>query len=542
MIARRFGSPVGDNIMTKNKVDNKGTTSVVGPFSTLISWMPDASDFLEMNFGEEWQEAEADFKGIITSLGEDIGISNLGGIAGAAGNALPLPGFTEIFQRQFLKKLGILEGDVDNIPAGNPNLIKVAKRRKLIGYSEAGYGLNCTVNIKMTCEYELKYISGIDPTIVWMDIISQIARFGTSNSDTYGLSGAVLAKLNKWAANPSSLLDDIVKGLKDAVEGIKDEVTKQIQKVYNLATSEINTGIAEQQAAKKAEAAGEKPDVYADAKKSRKANEAILTQITGLLNTVTKGLVYKYRVKLLGIANALSGNPSTPWHITIGNPLRPVFCSGDMLTTSVTLKLGPQLAFNDLPSSITAEFTLTNARPWGLQEIMSKFNSGYLRTVDYQKSYFETNSKLSSDGSNVSEEPMGILPTELGIKNEPVVGGTASSNNITGVTVSNVNGNSPTSQASRATIVNPSPGQEVSALAGAPKSSDLTSGFGNSNIPTSGVTVPQDSNFKINQDRVSGSEIGNQGQINSDPNSKDSLISGSNNLGADELGRLATQA
>jgi hypothetical protein len=47
------------------------------------------------------------------------------------------------------------------------------------------------------------------------------------------------------------------------------------------------------------------------------------------------------------------------------------------------------LAFNDLPASIKAGFTLTNARPWGLQEIMAKFNSGYLRTLDAEKSYYE---------------------------------------------------------------------------------------------------------------------------------------------------------
>ena len=72
--------------------------------------------------------------------------------------------------------------------------------------------------------------------------------------------------------------------------------------------------------------------------------------------------------------------PSTPWHITIGNPLRPIFCAGDMyMADDMILKLGPNLAFNDLPSNIIAEFTLTNARAWGLQEILAKFNAGSLR-------------------------------------------------------------------------------------------------------------------------------------------------------------------
>jgi hypothetical protein len=45
----------------------------------------------------------------------------------------------------------------------------------------------------------------------------------------------------------------------------------------------------------------------------------------------------------------------------------------------LTLTLGPTLAFNDLPSNIKASFTLINARPWGLQEIIAKFNTGSIR-------------------------------------------------------------------------------------------------------------------------------------------------------------------
>ena len=81
-----------------------------------------------------------------------------------------------------------------------------------------------------------------------------------------------------------------------------------------------------------------------------------------------------------------------------------------MLTESVSVKLGPQLGFNDLPTSITVEFTLANARPLGLQEIMGKFNSGYLRTVDVQKSYYETKTLPGTGDSRT--EPLGLLPLE----------------------------------------------------------------------------------------------------------------------------------
>jgi hypothetical protein len=62
-----------------------------------------------------------------------------------------------------------------------------------------------------------------------------------------------------------------------------------------------------------------------------------------------------------------------------------------MYTDTATLKLGSTLAFNDLPSNITLDFTLQNARPWGLQEIIAKFNTGHLRVVNTQKDFTSLN-------------------------------------------------------------------------------------------------------------------------------------------------------
>lgn len=424
MIARRFAAPTGDNIMIKKK------PTEIGSLATLITWVPESEDFLNISFGEEWMEAEADFKGVLSGLGEDLGIGNLGGIGGAAGNVVPLPGFTEIFQRQFLASLGLLESNSKNmIPAGNPNLIKQAKMRKTVGYSEAGSGLTCTVQVKMLCEYELKYISGIDPTIVWMDLIGTILRFGTSESENYGLSKSVSAKLIRWANNPQSLLKEVFSSIKSAISGIVSEVTAKIEEIFNDAKAAVDKAAEEEKADPPKE-----PDPLAAANEEKSASLKILDSISKILGDVSEGLIQKYRVKIIGIVNALSGLPSTPWHLTIGNPMRPIFCSGDMLTKSVSLKLGPQLAFNDLPSSITVEFTLENARALGMQEIMGKFNSGYLRSIDVQKTYYET-SQITSGGKSYTE-PIGILPGEASVP--PDVG--TASGTASGGSASNVGG------------------------------------------------------------------------------------------------------
>ena len=425
MICRRFMTPTGDNIMVNNIRDGKARD--VSSLGTMISWIPEGDNFLSITFGEVWEEAKADFTGILNSLGDDFGKSGFGSAAAQGFGASPLPGFTEIFQRMFLERFGLLDkGSGAGIPAGNPNLIKEAKVRTTVPYGAAGSGLATTINITMVCEYELKFISGIDPTIVWMDILGTITRFGTSNSSNYGLSGGVASRLAKWSRNPNSLLTDVIDSVKGIIEKVKTEVVTGLKNIYNAAVDAAQKVKTESDAAATAPKEGEPGYVKVDPaeeaqNKANKAAKAVYNAGQTALNLLTNGIkktitgsIYKYRVQVMGIVAALTGNPSTPWHLTIGNPLRPVFCSGDMLVKTTTLKLGPILAFNDLPSSITAEFTIENARPWGMQEIMAKFNSGYLRTVDIQKTYFETTQEITADKDGTervtADEAAGILP------------------------------------------------------------------------------------------------------------------------------------
>jgi hypothetical protein len=111
----------------------------------------------------------------------------------------------------------------------------------------------------------------------------------------------------------------------------------------------------------------------------------LFTKFFDTIGTALSKTVNKYEEAVKGVVYALTGMASTPWHVTIGNPLRPIFCSGDMYTTTVQLTMGSTLAFNDLPANIKIDFTLENARPWGLQEIMAKFNTGNIRSVNVVK-------------------------------------------------------------------------------------------------------------------------------------------------------------
>lgn len=458
MVARRFTKPHLDNIF--GKVDK----SLV--MATMISWRPQTENFLEISFGEEWTDASGDFKDVLNSLGKDFLGKSLGDRAGGLAGAVPLPGFTEVLQRQVLTAMGLMEdNDQTPLPSGNPNLIKEAKRRKTIGYEGTGSGLKCTVSIKMDCEWEQKFLSGIDPTIVFQDLINKILVFGTSKSSNYGLTPTFEATVQKWTNDPASILTDMVTYIKAALDKV---------------VVEIKAGI---------DALGESVDTKN--KTEAQTQNDILTNLKNKFvsqsDTILRRVVSKYKIEIQGIARALTGAPSTPWHITIGNPLRPIFCAGDMyMNSEVQLTLGPTLAFNDLPSSIKASFTLVNARPWGLQEIMAKFNTGSIRVSTTIVDDMQMN---SGDPQNKTDN------AKAGPKQENTIG-TSSNTGIATITQTG----SLTQDTGIKAVSNPVNSAGIATVAAGPQSTDNTiptfaNNFGQSLPDTSKLTTGVSNNI-----------------------------------------------
>ena len=407
IIARRFASPLQDNIIGKR---------ILNPQSVMITWRPPDEDFFDISFSEEWEDAEADFTSILNSMGEDFLGKNAGGAVGAALGGIPLPGFTEQMQRTVLEKLGVLDELPKNatgttkLPAGNPNIIKMAKKRKTIPQGSKGSGLKCSFQVKMVCEYEQKFISGIDPTIVWQDLLGNILRFGTSPSDTYGLSAGFAAKAKGWASNPQGMINEFV----DALTGILDDVVAGVKQAIEA--------IVDPEA--------EKPKIDTD------AALAVLGDLKTELVSSLASTVLKYKHDIYGVINNLSGAPSTPWHISLGNPLRPVFCSGDMLVEDVKLSTGADLAFNDLPSRVKVEFTMINARPWGLEEIAAKFATGHIRSVNTIKD----NSTLTP-GQTLHNSPL-EFPADPATENSVVNKESNGESSVSNTTAGDNNSNS----------------------------------------------------------------------------------------------------
>jgi len=364
MIARRFQAPVGNDL----------TATKGRPMATLVSWFEDKEN-IDIKFNEEWVDSDASFKEILNSIGSEMeggskeaGLGNLGNVAAQGMNMVPLRGFTEGLVYRVYEKLGITSKDNVNIPPlGNPNLIRESRMRKVLKEEDADSGLKGAFDIKMKVEYEQKYIQGVDPSFVYLDIIQNALTFGTSDS--------YFQFNNNFADKTSTFIQNLIKG--DLVS-IGKALVEFVDALIG-AISQVGGDLVEKLKGSPKGDAAEKTDAEKSAEQAgfaEKAFQAIKDFAAATIGNVIK----KYKLKLLGVIHSLTGAPSGPWHITIGNPKRPILSTGDMICKNVELKLGSILGFNDLPSSITIDITFESARNLGAQEIFERFNTGKGRT------------------------------------------------------------------------------------------------------------------------------------------------------------------
>ena len=380
-VARRYPQPVKDDLYSE-------TSKPGQPLSTILGYLPtEDEDFIKLSFSEEWTQSEVSFVTLLNDLGKDFGF-NLGGGLGSvlegAVNVLPAPGATLLLQRKVMKALGFISNEEDStIPQGDPNLIKEAMNRALIDENGSGAGVKCKVSVTLKTVYEQKFINGVDPSKVFMDILHNCLNMGTSKATFY--LGKQTDAANKVGTYLDEFMSDPIKKIKEFIEAIIDGFKKQLDDLDK----------------KMKDAADEDKDEDKGKTSTTDAiNENLKEAFTSVPNYVRDFIKAKYKVKFMGIINALTGGASTPWHITIGNPLRPIFCSGDMLCSGVEVSFGPQLSFNDLPTYIEVTVTLTSARNLGLQEIFAKFNAGGIRTTDGE--YTSGNSQGSTASSPIS--------------------------------------------------------------------------------------------------------------------------------------------
>jgi hypothetical protein len=124
----------------------------------------------------------------------------------------------------------------------------------------------------------------------------------------------------------------------------------------------------------------------------------------------------KYRWPLIGSLGASTGENTTPWHLTIGNPYSPIISVGNIIVESVNVKGSNEFSYNDMPTKIDVDITMKLGRNLGGQEIYQMFNQSYFRvySVDNQK-----NPVPATASSRILGNPkVGINNTSVTTSNE----------------------------------------------------------------------------------------------------------------------------
>lgn len=382
IVCRRFPSPVKDDL----------TSVSIEPSVTLLSWFGEDQSPIEFDFGEKWKPTNETLKEVLNDFGRDIGIKALesAGIGGRLlrlGDAVPLPGITEVLQREVLKKIGIIGPNGSILPSGDPNLIMESSRRETVSVEDPGSGLTGKIKVKVTCKWEQKFISGVDPTFIYYDILRTILSFGGSNATFYlgtsKVASGVDKLLDRLSVDPFGLIEDFISNISDALK-------KLIENVKKFLTD--GKGIDDR-------------SNLDDVSEFMSFNTESIEKVT---RSITSFVAYKYKIRIMGIMNYLTGSPSGPWHVTIGNPMRPILSSGDMITQNVTVKLGPTLSFNDLPSTIECNFELESGRNLGIGEIFGKLSCGQVRVTRPNKDYLYSGVTVNGEQVPRSDQPENI--------------------------------------------------------------------------------------------------------------------------------------
>lgn len=379
----------------------------VEPISTVIGWVKRDSNMLEYSFNEKW--TKMDSSGRLDKLLQQI-INDEFGIDIA--NIIPIPGWGIGFMFGILKKMGLTDYDRTNLPIGDPNILTEAITRP-----HESFGLESGFDFELETAYEQKYIAGIDPTVSSMSVLENLLIMGTSDTRIIGKKNSDFIKLLRAAnENPTNgagwaklaglvvtsfveaLGETIKKDAKDIVTFMKGMGIKQKGTEEEAEANESNKddlSWRERRKLRKEEKSQPVKTGESENKEEVDVSEGIILAIgdkftellkTPLITTILASTLAKYKWPLRGSISMFTGDPNTPWHLTIGNPYAPLLSMNNVYVKSVNVTESSEMGYNDIPKFRTVKISMEQGRNMGKNEIYKLFG------IKYKRHYNKTDS------------------------------------------------------------------------------------------------------------------------------------------------------
>ena len=109
--------------------------------------------------------------------------------------------------------------------------------------------------------------------------------------------------------------------------------------------------------------------------------------------------------KLLSIKSALSDRAIGEWHLTVGNPMNPIFVMGDLIVTDTKMVWDEEMGPDDFPTGVKFEVTLQQGKPRDktaiermLNQGGTKLTYGAMRTSSADDTFGTQNNQLYNEG------------------------------------------------------------------------------------------------------------------------------------------------
>jgi len=363
-ILRRFkdGVSVPDNLLDFDQKSDSATY----PISTVVGWVsPKEENFFNVDFNEVWTTTNERIDQVLSKvLDQEFNFKTK--------NVIPVAGWGQGILIGFLKKMGMTNFTYNEIPFGNPNVLQEAATR-LTDPSQSTSGIKSNLSVVLKTSYEQKFIGDIDPGSAMLDIIRNLTKMGTSDIIYFADKNAEIFKKIRNASNIGSDINAWWNVIKTLVEKFLSAVSELIG---DLGNSLFNT---------------KSPNSSNSSNSSNSATTSNVSQgivksmtnvISGVTSAILASTIAKWRWPLIGGLGVMTGENTTPWHLTLGNPYSPFVSFGNVKVTKIDIAFKNELGFNDMPTKMDVTINIDFGRNLGAQEIFALFNNGYTRVYN----------------------------------------------------------------------------------------------------------------------------------------------------------------
>jgi hypothetical protein len=271
---------------------------------------------------------------------------------------------------------------------GKPEVLQEGATRAKDANPE--YGNVSEFSMTLKTSYEQKFIGDIDPGSAMLDIIRNLTRMGTSDMIFFADKNADIFKEIRNATQQGTSVNAWWEVIVKLVDGF-------IRAMLQLMTSLKNTMM--------------KPTNSSDTESTESTQSVSTNSIISGVSTIIKNAgksilastIAKWKWPLVGGMGVMTGENTTPWHLTLGNPKSPFVSLGNIKIEKVIINFKNELGFNDMPTKMDVTININLGRQIGAQEIFAMFNNGYSRVYDTIDSQYMSLNKLYKTSSGIKE-------------------------------------------------------------------------------------------------------------------------------------------